>query len=318
MKIFDFWKKISPYIKEWLFACCQYSLFGGGGLFLEYAFFRIFFGSHPNEPWIEGIFVYCILVPLGISFIVTLLMPLPRRELLDKIKRYPTVKMNMSIGSIDSCGTSFEVDYTPGPKTHINYFTGDSCCFPLLICCNDLKNQKEPKSSLKQKNLFFATLADSLDDSIDVNDLFVTNEMYFTTDQKTIYCYHLHLLLDYETLDVLDDLITLEPTMEFQISYLRHSHLIVKMEPIEGYTYEGNAIELLEKINQRILPWVNKDSLHFLSEKQVSRIRNRMNLKMKLTRPDIKEEVEEQKNEELDIDRILDEYRKKKDNEKQA
>lgn len=318
MKIFDFWKKISPYIKEWLFACCQYSLFGGGGLFLEYAFFRIFFGSHPNEPWIEGIFVYCILVPLGISFIVTLLMPLPRRELLDKIKRYPTVKMNMSIGSIDAYRTSFEVGYVPTPKTNINYFVEKSYCFPLFLCCNDLKNQKEPKSSLKQKNLLFASACDSFDEIEDLDDLFVTNDMNFTTDQKTEYCYKLHLLLDYETLDVLDDLITLEPTMEFQISYLRHSHLIVKMEPIEGYTYEGNAIELLEKINQRILPWVNKDSLHFLSEKQVSRIRNRMNLKMKLTRPDIKEEVEEQKNEELDIDRILDEYRKKKDNEKQA
>lgn len=315
MKIFDLWKRTSPYIKEWLFACFQYSLVVGGGSFLVYAFGRVFWGGNPNETWIEGILLFCVQFPIGISFIVTLLMPLPRKELLDKIMHYPTVKMKMSIGSIDSFRTSFEVDRTSQPVTNINCFVAKSYCFPLRICCNDLKKQKEPKSSLKQKNLLFATLEDSFDEIEDLDDLFITNDMKFTTDQITEYCYKLHLLLDYETLDVLDDLITLEPTMEFQISYLRHSHLIVKMEPIEGYTYEGNAIDLLNKINQKIIPWINKDSLRCLSEKQVSKIQNRMDLKMKLTRPDIKE-AEKKKNEELDIDRILDEYRKKKYNEK--
>lgn len=49
--------------------------------------------------------------------------------------------------------------------------------------------------------------------------------------------------------DLIDELYRLEPTMEFEVTYLRFSKLLKEIRPIEGYEYAEGVPELLEKIN---------------------------------------------------------------------
>ena len=49
--------------------------------------------------------------------------------------------------------------------------------------------------------------------------------------------------------DLLDEVIQLEPTAEFEIVYLRFSRYLQEIRPIEGWEYAEGVAELCEKIN---------------------------------------------------------------------
>lgn len=305
----------SPFIKEWIVTCLKWS-FVGVSIFILYAVFKLFFDRFITESWLDAFIFFCIQIPICIIVFITIILPQPRRELLDKIKKYPSIKMKMALGAFDCFHTSLPTDHIPTLSSQINYYTNEECSYsyPLLIRCCALNDDFVFRSSLKANQLSFATAYDGdIEEIDDPSMLFVTNNMKLTTDQKTWYCYKLRLLADIEMLNKLDDLITLEPTMEFQVTFLRYSHLIVKLAPIENYPYDEKVFSLLEEINARIHPWIKKDSIHLLSEKEVSIYRNRMALKNKLTRPDIKEEVKEIGKSDAEIEQILNEYRKEKE-----
>ena len=50
--------------------------------------------------------------------------------------------------------------------------------------------------------------------------------------------------------DLLDELIRLEPTAEFEIRYLKYSKLLQEIRPIEGWEYAEGVSELCEKISK--------------------------------------------------------------------
>ena len=54
--------------------------------------------------------------------------------------------------------------------------------------------------------------------------------------------------------DLLDELIWLEPTAEFEIRYLKYSKLLQEIRPIEGWEYAEGVAELCEKIS-KMYPW---------------------------------------------------------------
>lgn len=49
--------------------------------------------------------------------------------------------------------------------------------------------------------------------------------------------------------DLFDQLYQLEPTMEFEVSYLRFSKFLKEIRPIEGYEYADGVPEILKQIN---------------------------------------------------------------------
>ena len=226
------------------------------------------------------------------------------------------MKMKMSLAAIDTIHTSLPTDYIPTVSTQINdhISESESYSYPLLIRGYSLSDHFVFRSSLKNNPLSFATAYDGdIEDMDDPSMLFVTNNMKLTTDQKTMYCYKLRLLANLEIINKLDDLITLEPTMEFQVTFLQHSHLILRLDPIEKYPYDENVFSLIEEINGKIHPWIRRDFVHLLSEKKISKYQKQMAMKNKLTRPDIKEDMVEKGKSDAEIDRILEEYRKKKE-----
>lgn len=313
-KTIDSWDNLSPFIKEWIISCLGWSCISWG-LFILSCILKIFFGFFPDDSWLLIVGIFCLFA-FSICCIVTLFCPTPGKELWDRIKGYPAVKMKMSFGSIDCFHTSLPTDHIPTLSSNTGYFVSTGFSYPLLILCNSFDNDFVFQSSLKQKRLSYATAYDS--DIADIDDpslLFITNDMRLSSDEKTIYCYKLRLLADYEMINALDDLIEIEPTMEFQITFLQHSHLILRLDPIENYPYDEKVYELLGIINERIHPWIDRGSLKLLSEKKISQIKKRMTLKLKLTRPDVKVTAEEKGMSDTDIDRILNEYRAKKASE---
>lgn len=315
-KIVNLWNTISPFIQEWLFTCFKWS-FVSVGLFLLAVILKIFFDFFPEDSWLTIIRLF-LLFTLSICAFITIVLPLPRQELLDCIKRYPLIKMKMSLAAIDTFHTSLPTDYIPTVSTEINdhISESESYSYPLLIRGCSLSDHFVFRSSLRNNQLSFATAYDGdINDMDDPSMLFVTNNMKLTTDQKTMYCYKLRLLADLEVINKLDDLITLEPTMEFQVTFLQHSHLILRLEPIENCLYDEKVFSLLQEINERIHPWIRRDLVHLLSERKISKYQNRMAIKNKLTRPDIKEDVVEKGKSDIEINQILDEYRKKKESE---
>ena len=255
-------------------------------------------------------------VPNGICVIITIMMPTPRSELWDILTRYLSVKMNMSIGAIDCFHTNIPSDHISTLSTHVNDSMEGSYCYPLLLQCSFPGEDFVFKSGLKQKPLGFATAYDcDVDDIEDPSEVFVTNNMDLSADQQTVYCYKLKMLADYDVIDRLDDIIALEHSLEFQITYLKHSHLIMRLDPIENYPYKEGVISMLQGINEKIHPWIPRDSLRMLSEKQVRRVQKRKRLITKMTRPDVREEPVEETMTEEEMNRILNEYRAKKEKE---
>lgn len=127
--------------------------------------------------------------------------------------------------------------------------------FPVMLQCNVLSEDHEPKSSLKQKPILVTNY--DIDDN-EIAGVFVSNQMNLTKDQKSEYRFPLKLLLEDELLDLLNELLVLEPSMEFRYSFLKFSNLLLRIEPIDHYVYHEKTDELLEKINERIHPWLNR------------------------------------------------------------
>ena len=80
--------------------------------------------------------------------------------------------------------------------------------------------------------------------------------MEFTPHMERLYEEEMLALLSDETKDFFNELITAEPSMEFRYTYLRHSKLLVRIDPIEGYDYAEEVPALLEKLNATIHPWL--------------------------------------------------------------
>ena len=199
-----------------------------------------------------------MVIPLGILIALVGGMPTPALEYMDKRKGYPAITSNMSVGSVDSFRTAITGgDELWEPLTQINLVSEKEYhIFPVMLQCNVLSEDHEPKSSLKQKPISLVTNYD-IDDN-EIAGVFVSNQMNLTKDQKSEYRFPLKLLLEDELLDLLNELLVLEPSMEFRYSFLKFSNLLLRIEPIDHYVYHEKTDELLEKINERIHPWLNR------------------------------------------------------------
>ena len=62
-------------------------------------------------------------------------------------------------------------------------------------------------------------------------------------------CKSVNWIMTKQKSDLLDELIQLEPTAEFEIVYLRFSRYLQEIRPIEGWEYAEGVAELCEKIN---------------------------------------------------------------------
>ena len=245
----------SPFMREYVFSCCKFSLLS---LIVFFVLAMLMALDYVKDDWFLLVLFFFVVIPLGILIALVGGMPTPALEYMDKRKGYPAITSNMSVGSVDSFRTAITGgDELWEPLTQINLVSEKEYhIFPVMLQCNVLSEDHEPKSSLKQKPISLVTNYD-IDDN-EIAGVFVSNQMNLTKDQKSEYRFPLKLLLEDELLDLLNELLVLEPSMEFRYSFLKFSNLLLRIEPIDHYVYHEKTDELLEKINERIHPWLNR------------------------------------------------------------
>ena len=73
---------------------------------------------------------------------------------------------------------------------------------------------------------------------------------YDCADHVSLKCKSVNWIMTKQKSDLLDELIRLEPTAEFEIRYLKYSKLLQEIRPIEGWEYAEGVPELCEKISK--------------------------------------------------------------------
>lgn len=249
----------SPFAREWLFAFAKMNMVSCL-LILLMAVIKITGKGLYTDSWHSLLGWLFVVFPAIITLILSVVMRTPVLEFIDKMNEYPRISANMSIGSIDSFQTAiFGGDDLNEPLSELNMVVEESYnIFPVLLCCNILAEDAVPRSSLKQKPICFVTNYNVSDNEDDTPGVFVSNQMRFTKAQKSEYRISIKLLMLEDMIDFINELIELEPTMEFRYSYLKFSKLLLRIDPIEHYTYDEKVNELLNKINSGIHTWLQQ------------------------------------------------------------
>ncbi|MBQ1251455.1 MAG: hypothetical protein IIY02_00915, partial [Firmicutes bacterium] len=98
-----------------------------------------------------------------------------------------------------------------------------------VLFCRELMEDAAPKSSAKKQCFRFY------------------EDTPFRFDPQK--CKHIFGVMTRQKSDLLDRLIELEPTAEFEITYLKHSKILKKIAPIPGWEYADGVAELCEEIS---------------------------------------------------------------------
>ena len=254
-------RKWSPFSKEWFFACIKYFFIGPvlGILFFLFVY---------DESWgrIAALYAFavCFLgLPFLFVFFSTVFMPTPVMEKIDRLRGYPIKSERMAAACIRSFRTW--PDFDKGSWTaltrldRLNEYSEDT--YPIKFFCKKLSEDHIPKSSLHAAQIKWVTYYG--EDYM----LFIDNGMKLTSEQKKEYRYSIKYILTHsEEMSseewLINELIEAEPTMEFQYTFLKHSKLLVRVDPIPGYDYDERVPALLEQFNQTVHPWL-RDKVTF-------------------------------------------------------
>lgn len=249
----------SPFAREWLFAFAKMNMVSCL-LVLMMFLLKITGRGLCTDSWLSLLGWLFIVFPAAIVLILSVVMRTPVLEFIDKLKKYQPISANMSIGAIDSFQTAiFGGDDLNEPLSELNMVVEETYnIFPVRLRCNVLSKDAAPRSSLKQKPICFVTNYNVSDNVDDTPGVFVSNQMRFTKTQKSEYRISIKLLMLEDMIDYINELIELEPTMEFRYSYLKFSKLLLRIDPIEDYTYDEKVKELLDKINSGIHTWLQR------------------------------------------------------------
>jgi hypothetical protein len=250
-------KNWSPFTQEWVMECLEY-IWIGPALFVLIVIFVSITKIPASWPLLFSIFLIGIPALFVIPF--TLFMPTVIFEFIDKIQSYPIKKQKMSMSLIRSFRTQPNYDMgSTMPLTNIVDANSDSAFYyPALLYCRTLPQDHIPKSSLKTKPpLSVSQYGDS-----EFDPSYCTNSMELTYEQKQEYKHKIKYILCEPSAQSFVELIEAEPTMEFQYTYLKHSKLLVRIDPIPGYDYDERVPALLEQFNQTVHPWL-RDKVTF-------------------------------------------------------
>ena len=146
----------------------------------------------------------------------------------DKLTKKKIVKKNVNILSIFVRHTSDS--FSRENDSIIYYFYPEEyATFAVAMFYQELESNVAPKSSSPQRpfNLYEQDYVPTPYKKKSVN--------WIMTKQKS---------------DLLDELIRLEPTAEFEIRYLKYSKSLQEIRPIEGWEYAEGVPELCEKISK--------------------------------------------------------------------
>ena len=250
-------KNWSPFTQEWVMTCLEY-IWIGPALFVLIVIFVSITKIPASWPLLFSIFLIGIPALFVIPF--TLFMPTVIFEFIDKIQSYPIKKQKMSMSLIRSFRT--QPNYDKGsttPLTNIVDANSDSAFYyPALLYCRTLPQDHIPKSSLKTK----PPLSVSQYGDGEFDPSYCTNSMELTYEQKQEYKHKIKYILCEPSAQSFVELIEAEPTMEFQYTYLKHSKLLIRVDPIPGYDYDERVPALLEQFNQTVHPWL-RDKVTF-------------------------------------------------------